>query len=170
MANDPAAKTDGPAGAGPASPAAAPQLGLQSQYIKDLSFENPNAPASLQSAGDRPEIKVSIQVNLKEITGIGYEVVLHITAEGTAAGTSLFVLDLTYAGIFTLTNVPREAVEAILLIEAPRFLFPFARRIVADATRDGGFPPLLLNPVDFQALYRQQRRAAAPVAQPVQPN
>ncbi len=137
-----------------------PLINVVSQYVKDLSFENPNAPASLQLASTQPEIKVNVAVNAEALKDGTYEVVLHISATAHSGETTAFVTDLVYAGQFAITNASREVLPAILLVECPRMLFPFARRVIADATRDGGFPPLLLSPIDFISLYRQQRTAA----------
>lgn len=133
-----------------------PQVAILTQYVKDLSFENPNAPASLQ-ATSQPRIDVNVAVNAKRAGDNLFEVELKITATAVAGEITSFVVDLLYAGLFGLTNVPDEALEPFLVIEAPRILFPFARRIVADATRDGGFPPLMLDPIDFGALYMAQQ-------------
>ena len=134
-----------------------PQVTILVQYAKDLSFENPNAPMSLQ-AGGQPKIEVNVAVNAKRAGDGVFEAELKITAKATAEDeTTAFVVELVYAGIFGLSNVPEEALEPFLIIEAPRILFPFARRIIADATRDGGFPPLMLDPIDFGALYMAQQ-------------
>jgi preprotein translocase subunit SecB len=133
-----------------------PQVSILTQYVKDLSFENPNAPASLQVEG-QPRIDVNVGVNARRAADNMYEVELKISATATVGESTSFVVDLLYAGVFGLANVPEEALEPFLIIEAPRILFPFARRIVADATRDGGFPPLMLDPIDFHSLYMAQR-------------
>lgn len=137
-----------------------PVINVVAQYVKDISFENPNAPASLAIGASSPEIAVNVQVNAEALKDGTYEVTLHISAKAQQGQTVAFVTELTYAGQFSVSNASRELLPAILLIECPRMLFPFARRVVADATRDGGFPPLLLNPIDFLALFRQQRAAA----------
>ena len=137
-----------------------PLINVVSQYVKDFSFENPNAPASLQLASSQPEIKVNVAVNAEALKDGTFEVVLHISATAQSGETVAFVTDLVYAGQFAITNAPREVLPVVLLVECPRMLFPFARRVIADATRDGGFPPLLLSPIDFVSLFRQQRMAA----------
>ncbi len=142
-----------------------PQVAILTQYVKDLSFENPNAPASLQTEG-QPQIEVNVGVNARRANDSMFEVELKISATATSGEITSFMVELLYAGLFGLTNVPEEAIEPFLIIEAPRILFPFARRIIADATRDGGFPPLMLDPIDFQALYMQQR-GLGPDGQPV---
>jgi preprotein translocase subunit SecB len=132
-----------------------PRLSILTQYIKDLSFENPHAPAAIgQNA--RPEIQIGVEVQANQ-TGDGqYEVVIELRVDARAAETSLFVLELSYGGLFALANIPEESLQPLILIECPRLLFPFARRIIADCTRDGGFPPLMLDPIDFVALYRRR--------------
>lgn len=133
-----------------------PQVAIITQYVKDLSFENPNAPASLQAQG-QPGIDVNVGVNARKAGENVYEVELKITAKAEVDGTTTFVVDLLYAGLFGLQHVPDEALEPFCIIEAPRILFPFARRIIADAVRDGGYPPLMLDPIDFGALYMSQQ-------------
>lgn len=131
-----------------------PQVGLISQYVKDLSFENPNAPAIYQSQ-QAPEINVQFDIGAQQVAEDVHEVTLKVEIRAESAGTVAFLVELSYAGLFGLRNVPLDAVQPFLLGEGPRLLFPFARRVVADAIRDGGFPPLLLDPVDFVGLYRQ---------------
>jgi preprotein translocase subunit SecB len=133
----------------------APPLVIGAQYIKDLSFENPLGPQGLTAL---PNAKVQIAVNTSA-TPLGanlYEVALTIHGQADVDGKPVFIVELTYAGIVTLNGVSEALVRPALLIEAPRHLFPFARAIVAGATRDGGFPPLMINPLDFAALYVQQ--------------
>ncbi|MCH8684022.1 protein-export chaperone SecB [Pedomonas mirosovicensis] len=136
-----------------------PQVGILAQYVKDLSFENPNAPQSLQNAGAQPRIEVNVNVGVRRVADEAYEVDLRIEAIARHEAQKAFQVELMYSGLFALKNVPEEALEPFLLVEAPRMLFPFARRIIADCTRDGGFPPLLLDPIDFAALFVQQRQA-----------
>jgi preprotein translocase subunit SecB len=135
-----------------------PQVAILTQYVKDLSFENPNAPASLQNQ-EQPRIDVNVAVNAKRAADNVFEVELKISAKAIAGEQTAFVIDLLYAGLFGLQNVPEEALEPFLIIEAPRIIFPFARRIVADCVRDGGFPPLMLDPIDFASLYMAQQQA-----------
>ncbi|MEX6724784.1 protein-export chaperone SecB [Parapedomonas caeni] len=136
-----------------------PQVGLMAQYVKDLSFENPNAPQSLQALGQaQPRIEVNVNVGARRIGEEAFEVELRIEAVARHEALKAFQVELLYAGLFGLRNVPEDQIEGFLVVEAPRLLFPFARRIIADATRDGGFPPLLLEPIDFAALYLQQRQ------------
>ena len=143
-----------------------PQLGIRTQYVKDLSFENPSAPNRPPEAERSPDITVNVQVEVRRLDETTFEVNLQITANARHEEKPVFLVELTYAGVFTLIGIPQEALEPALLVECPRLLFPFARRIVADVTRDGGFPPLLLAPIDFLALYRDgQARARAAQAQ-----
>ena len=144
-----------------------PQLNVVAQYIKDLSFENPNAPQSM-GGGQQPQIAIQINVNAKPLQGSDVEVELKLEGKAEMGGSLMFAFDLTYAGVFRIRNVPQESMNALVLIECPRLLFPFAREIVATSVRNGGFQPLLLNPIDFVDLYRQ-RLAASPAAPPLNP-
>jgi preprotein translocase subunit SecB len=135
------------------------------QYIKDLSFENPGAPKSLRPNNQAPKLDVNVNVNARPQSETDFEIELKLEAKATRGEETLFIAEVTYAGLFQIRNVPQERMHPILLIECPRLLFPFARQIVADATRHGGFPPLLIDPVDFAALYRQ-RVAEMNVQQP----
>lgn len=128
---------------------------INAQYVKDLSFENPNAPASLLPSQEQPQLDVNIDVQTRSGPEDSYEVTLHIKADAKIGGKQAFLIELAYAGVATLKNLPPEALQPVLLIEIPRLLFPFARNILADVTRDGGFAPLLLNPIDFADLYRR---------------
>ena len=145
-----------------------PNLGVIAQYIKDFSFENPNAPNSLMQPQQQPQITIQINVNPNQLSNTDFEVALKVEGKAELTGTVLFAFDLNYAGVFRLTNIPQENVGPLLMIECPRLLFPFAREIIATAVRDGGFPPLMLDPVDFVGLYRQNmaRQAAAQPAAP----
>jgi preprotein translocase subunit SecB len=149
----------------PADQANAPRLMIQNQYVKDLSFENPRAPQSLQPGQTRPEVQIRVDVHAQPLDAERYEVSLHMHVEAKAGSETAFMVELTYSGAFGLLNIPQDSVQPLLLIECPRLLFPFARRIVADATRDGGFPPLLIDPVDFAALYRRRQQQATPRAE-----
>jgi preprotein translocase subunit SecB len=141
----------------PAQGKAPPVMKILGQYLKDLSFENPNSPQSLSQQG-QPEINVQVNVNAKPAGQDQFEVELHLEAKASHEGKAVFAADLLYAGVFRLENVPQEALHPIVLVECPRMLFPFARQILADATRNGGFPPLMLDPIDFASMY--QRRLA----------
>lgn len=137
-----------------AATAPAAQIQVLAQYVKDLSFENPAAPMSLQ--GQKPALEVGVDVQARGLGIDQYEVSIRIRADAKSANQTIFVCELTYAGVFMLKNITQENIQPVLLIECPRQLFPFARRVVADTTRDGGFPPLLLDPIDFMTLYRAQ--------------
>ena len=154
---------------GPAPSASAPQgqaqLSVLGQYIKDFSFENPNAPRSLAPNQTQPAINIQINVSAQQLAQTDYEISLKLEGKAESAGTILFAFDLTFAGVFRVQNVPAETLQPIVMIECPRLLFPFAREIVATSVRNGGFPPLLLDPVDFVPLY-QQRAAQTQAAQP----
>ena len=142
-----------------------PQLTVVSQYIKDFSFENPNAPQSLTSRQEQPQIGIQINVGANPLSDSDIEVSIKLEGKAESAGAVLFRFDLDFAGVFRIRNVPQESLNPVVLIECPRLLFPFAREIIATAVRNGGFPPLLLDPVDFVSLYRQkmaQAQAATP--------
>ena len=161
----------GPPGEGGASAVgeAPPSLNVLAQYVKDLSFENPNAPRSLtqQPGQQAPKINIQINVNAKPLSGeTDFEVELKIEGRAELPTNFLFGFDLLYAGIFRIQNVPQENVHALIMIECPRLLFPFARAIIADAVRNGGFPPLMIDPVDFVSLYRQRMAEQQPPAPP----
>jgi preprotein translocase subunit SecB len=132
------------------------QLSVLGQYIKDFSFENPNAPRSLQPTQTQPAINIQINVGVQQLAPTDYEVTLVLEGKAENSGTVLFAFDLTFAGVFRIQNVPQETLQPLIMIECPRLLFPFAREIVATAVRNGGFPPLLLDPVDFVSLYQQR--------------
>ena len=138
---------------------------INMQYVKDLSFENPRAPQVFANNQNAPQVQVNVDVGARQVGENVYEITLVLNAEAKAGEDTVFVVELTYAGLFTVPPLPQEQLRPLLLIECPRLLFPFARAIVADATRDGGFPPLMINPIDFAALYRRQAEAAA--TQPV---
>ena len=149
---------------GPA-PDQQPQLQVVAQCIKDFSFENPNAPRALAPTNEAPQIAIQINVSASPLSQDEVEVVLALNGKAERAGSVMFSFDLEFGGVFRIRNVPQESLNPIVLIERPRLLFPFAREIVANAVRNGGFPPLLLDPVDFVALY-QQRAAQRQAAQP----
>jgi preprotein translocase subunit SecB len=129
------------------------------QYVKDLSFENPTAAANARSGETAPAIEMGIDVNARPLTdGETYEVDLRIGAKAMRGDEVMFITELVYSGVFQFVNVAREDVEPLLLIECPRLLFPFSRRLLAEVTREGGYPPLLVDPIDFASLYRAQLR------------
>ncbi len=151
---------------------APPQLNVLAQYTKDLSFENPNAPGSLAPQAQPPQINIQINVGANNLAENEFEVSLSVEGKAEAAGKLMFSFDLVYAGVFRIVNVPPENLHPLVMIECPRLLFPFAREIIATSVRDGGFPPLMLDPVDFVSLYRQnmERQVAAQEAAQVKPS
>jgi len=136
---------------GAANPADMPNFQVVAQYIKDLSFENPGAPTNLTA---RPNIDFSVDLQARGVDPQHFEVVMKLRVTAKNEDKPLFLLELAYAGLFRLANIPEEAMQQVLLIQAPFMLFPFARRIVADIVRDGGMPPLMIEPIDFVALYQ----------------
>ena len=166
---------NGPETAPPASGGGTqPTLGINSQYIKDLSFEAPNgmrAILALQKTQPTITVNLDVQATPVQDPANAFEVAIHIKAECKIGETIGFIAELAYAGIFTV-NVPKEHLQPVLLIECPRLLFPFARNILADVTRDGGFPPLMLGLVDFAGLYQARmaelakQQGQAPGGQP----
>ena len=149
-----------PPGPNPNPPPQAGPLTVHGQYIKDFSFENPRAPQSLIEQ-KQPQLALNVNVTTRQFDAKTFEVTLTVEANATTAEKEpLFMLELVYAGTVSLGEVPQEAFGPLLLIETPRLLFPFARAIVANATREAGFPPLNIAPVDFVALYRSQLEAS----------
>lgn len=142
-----------------------PQVGIISQYVKDLSFENPNAPAVYQWQG-QPQIDVQFNIASNKVADDVWEVLLKIEVKAVAADRVAFQVELSYAGLFGIRNVPEEQIQPFCYAEAPRLIFPFARRVLADAVRDGGFPPLMLEPIDFAGLYMQQAQAQLAQGEP----
>jgi preprotein translocase subunit SecB len=145
----------------PGNGAGVQQLIVNAQYVKDFSFENPRAPQSLLQQKEPPEVQLAVDVKAQTLGQDIYEVLLTVNAHATNAGEAVFVAELAYAAVVTVRNTPRELLPVVLLVETPRLLFPFARAVIANATREGGFPPLLLHPVDFAELLRRQQLAAA---------
>ncbi len=139
-----------------------PAINVLSQYTKDLSFENPNAPDSVRGQGPQPTIKVEFNVGAKSLPGNDIEVELRIQARAEQGPKILFNIELSYAGVFRIQNIPQEALQPLVLIECPRMLFPFARQIISDATENGGFPPLRIDPVDFARLYQERMLGQTP--------
>lgn len=148
-----------------AVPGQQPSLKILGQYLKDFSFENPNAPQSLAPQQQQPDINIAVNVNARNIAPNDFEVELHLDAKASGGGKIIFAAELIYAGIFRLENFPPNLLQAAALIECPKILFPFARQIMADATRNGGFPPLMLDPIDFLAMYQKRLRAQQQPAQ-----
>ena len=131
-----------------------PQVGILAQYVKDLSFENPNAPAVYQWQG-QPQMDVQVNIGVNGVGQDVHEVVLKLEVEAKSSEGTAFRVEALYAGLFALRNIPEEQLQPFLLAEAPRLLFPFARQVISSAVTDGGFPPLLLDPIDFGGLYMQ---------------
>ena len=144
------------------------QLVVHAQYIKDLSFENPNAPKVLTEDTGQPDVEIGVNVGASMIGNGQFEVLLNLSAKAKADDTALFLVDLTYAGLVSPQVAPGDDINPLIMIEAPRLLFPFARALISDATRDGGFMPLNIQPVDFVAVYKHnlERQAAAEAEQP----
>lgn len=143
-------------------PSGQPPLVVHSQYVRDLSFENPNAPASLAGQKEAPKIEVKLDVGARRLQEQIYELLLKIDLTAKQAEQSAFLLELEYGALCTVEpGLEEEEVQRLLMVEGARTIFPFARRVIADATRDGGFPPVLINTIDFLKLYEQRRQAAA---------
>lgn len=153
----------------------APKISIQAQYVRDLSFENVAVQSGDGKLDAKPDIQVGVNLDAKKRSDDQFEVILKVNATAKSGDAVMFIVELEYAGIFRVENVPEQQLHPVLLIECPRILFPFARRIVADATRDGGYPPLLLDMVDFAGIYtaevkRRQEAAAAEKAEGVTEN
>jgi preprotein translocase subunit SecB len=132
----------------------APRIQIVTQYVKDLSFENPGAPTALTT---RPAIELGVDLQARRLEGPMFEVELKLRVNAKSQEEKpIFLIELSYAGLFQVTNIPEDVLQQVLLIEAPHLLFPFARRIIADAVRDGGMPPLMIEPIDFAGLYRSK--------------
>jgi preprotein translocase subunit SecB len=152
-------------------------LVVNAQYVKDLSFEVPGAPQIYSTLRTAPQVAVNLDVQVKRLVEdqLVFEVTLLARVEATKpadmaptpgdSSSVVFLAELSYAGIFTLNGIPENQIEPVLMVEGPRLLFPFARNILADVTRDGGFPPVLLGPIDFLALWQARRQQAAAAAQ-----
>ena len=154
---------NGADGTSEATPSSGPQqLILNAQYIKDLSFENPRAPQSFAQQTAQPEVEINVDVKARNLNPDVFEVVLTINATARAQGETVFLVELAYGSVVTIQNATAEMLPMLVLVETPRIIFPFARAIVANATRDGGFPPLMINPIDFGELLRRNAAAAAP--------
>ena len=149
---------NGEIGVGP--PADVPQVFVNAQYVKDLSFENPRAPQSLIQPATQPEVAINVDVKARNLNPGVYEVVLTINVNANAQGEPVFLVELAYAAVVTIANAAEPMMANLILVETPRLIFPFARSVIANATRDGGFPPLLINPIDFAELLRRQQSPA----------
>ena len=145
-----------------------PQINALAQYIKDLSAENPSAPQVFQWQST-PQLDVQFNLNVNRVSDEVHEVILRIELKANSAQGAHFLVDLTYGGLFGLRNVPDEALAPFLLVEGPRLLFPFARQIVADAVQNLGFPPVLLDPIDFAGAYMAQLEQSGQLGETDQP-
>ncbi len=130
-----------------------PGIRILAQYIRDLSFENPRAPESLRGGETQPQIDLGVELNARGREDGFFEVELKLTARAARAADTVFHIELVYAGLFQIMGVPAPDLEPVLMIECPRFLFPFARRVIADLSTEGGFPPFMLEPLDFAGIY-----------------
>ncbi|QKC80939.1 protein-export chaperone SecB [Mesorhizobium sp. NZP2077] len=153
-----ASNDDAPAGAanGNGNTAAQPSLNVLAQYVKDLSFESPGAPNSLRGRDKAPGIAINVNVNANPLSDKQFDVNLTLNAKASFDQEVLFNVELVYGGVFAISGFPQEHMLPILFIECPRLLFPFARQIIAEATRNGGFPPLMLDPIDFAQMFQQK--------------
>jgi len=165
-----------PATAGGSGPSTAgeganarPQLNVVAQYVKDLSFESPGAPQTLQGPGENPQLKVGVNVNAGARGEDIYEVAVNIEAHAKSDVGVIYNVELVYAGVFRIVNVPQDMLQPIMFVDCPTILFPFVRRVLSDVVRDGGFPPLMLDPIDFARLYAQNMAGDQKAAQ-AQPN
>ena len=137
--------------------AQAPGIRILAQFVRDLSFENPRAPEALRGGAAQPQIDLGVEMNARGREDGFFEVDLKLSAKAQRDDGPLFVVELLYGGVFQITGVQAEDIEPVLLIECPRYLFPFARRVIADVTGDGGFPPFLLDPIDFAGVYQARK-------------
>jgi preprotein translocase subunit SecB len=157
--------TDTPPDAVPAQPqngeASSPGIRVMAQFIRDFSFENPNAPESLRAGVGQPGIEMNVEMSARARDDGLYEVDLKLSAKAMREQEAVFVVELVYGGLFQIEGVPPEELEPVLLVECPRFLFPFARRMVADVTAEGGFPPFMIDPIDFGGVYAARKAQAA---------
>ena len=144
-----------------ADPAAGPGIRILAQFIRDLSFENPRAPDSLRTGLPAPQIDLGVEMSARGRPDALFEVDLKLTVTAQREGETQFHCELAYGGLFQVTGVAEADLEAVLMIECPRFLFPFARRIIADMVTEGGFPPFMLDPIDFAMVYSSRKAEAA---------
>jgi preprotein translocase subunit SecB len=151
---------DAPTNGGEQPQGEAAALNALAQYAKDFSFENPNAPRSLAPQSQAPQISIQVNVNAKQLAETDFEIDLKLEGNAKTGDDVLFAFDLTYSGVFRARNIPPDQLHPVIMIECPRLLFPFARQMVAEAVRNGGFPPLYIDPIDFVALYRQKAAEA----------
>lgn len=146
-------------------PAPPVQAQVVAQYVKDLSFENPNVTKFLGTQPDDPSMSIEVSVNAQRMNKPDlYESAIELRAHATSASETIYIFEAVYAGMFRLQNIPEQALEPFLLINCPTLIFPFLRRLAADVTREGGYPPLLLDPIDFAGLYISRQKEAAQAA------
>lgn len=129
------------------------QARILSQYVRDLSFESPSVDRALDGPGENPNLELEVNVNARSVKNNLYQSEIEFKAKATDDGGTIYLMECTYGGVFQIESMPREALEPFLLVNCPSMLFPFLRRIIADLTREGGFPPLFLDPIDFAALF-----------------
>jgi len=163
------AKGNGQSAMPPAATGEPHQLFVNAQYIKDLSFENPRAPQSLIQPNTQPSVDINVDVKAQNLGPDVFEVILTINATARAQDDPVFLVELAYGTVVTVKNAPPELLGPLVLVETPRIVFPFARAIIANATRDGGFPPLMINPIDFAELLRRQQAEIQPTIPPDTP-
>ena len=156
MAKQPEETKTPPAGGAKPGNGTPPSLNVLAQYVKDLSFESPGAPGSLRARDKAPGININVNVNANPISDSEFDVTLAINAKAAEGDKVLFNVELVYGGVFRIAGFPQEHMLPLLFIECPRLLFPFARQVVADATRNGGFPPLMIDPIDFAQMFQQR--------------
>lgn len=137
-----------------------PAIRILAQYVKDLSFENPRAPEALRAGAAPPAIELGVELNAQGREGGVFEVELKLTAGARRDNEAVFQIELIYGGLFQVVGVDAEDLEQVLMIECPRYLFPFARRLIADLSAEGGFPPLMLEPMDFAQIYLARKAQA----------
>ena len=159
------AKGNGQNSPPPPSPEPQPLI-FNAQYIKDLSFENPRAPQSLIQQTAQPSVDINVDVKAQNLGPEVFEVILTINATARSQDQPVFLVELAYGTVVTVKNATPEMLASLILVETPRIVFPFARAIIANATRDGGFPPLMINPIDFAELLRRQQADAQAAAAP----
>jgi preprotein translocase subunit SecB len=148
----------------PAAAGEAQQFIINAQYIKDFSFENPRSPQSLMQPTAQPSVDINVDVKAQNLGPDVFEVILTINATARTQDEPVFLVELAYGTVVTVRNVPAEMIASLVLVETPRIVFPFARAIIANATRDGGFPPLMINPIDFGELLRRHQQEEAQAA------
>ena len=143
-----------------AQPPGEPGFRILAQFVRDLSFENPRAPDSLRAAGAPLQIDMGVEMNARGRPDGLFEVDLKLSCRADKNGEPVFHIELLYGGLFQIQGVPAEELETVLLIECPRYLFPYARRMIGDLTTDGGFPPFMIDPIDFQGIYFARKAAS----------